>query len=149
MTRDKGWAAGGWESVRETIRNYKFYLAFENSRTTDYVTERVFHALAEGTVPVYRGAPNIREFMPADDAVICADDFAGPEELVRHLHHLSEAPGEYNRHLAWKRRPLPERFKRLVNVASIDPRLRMAVKLAHDCGPECHCGGRLRMPPER
>ena len=145
----QGMGRRGLGMDRETIRNYKFYLAFENSRTTDYVTERVFHALAPGTITVYRGAPNIREFMPADDAVICADDFAEPEELVRHLHHLSEAPGEYNRHLAWKRRPLPERFKRLVNVASIDPRLRMAVKLAHDCGPECHCGGRLRMPPER
>ncbi len=149
VDRANSWGAGVWESVRKTIRNYRFYLAFENSRTTDYVTERVFHALVEGTVPVYRGAPNICEFMPADDAVICADDFAGPAELAHHLHYLAERPEEYERHLAWKRRPLPERFKRLVDVASIDPRLRMAVKLAHNCGPECSCGGRLRLPPGR
>ena len=69
MTRDKGWAARSWESVRETIRNYKFYLAseFTHHRLCDRTG---FHALAEGTVPVYRGAPNIREFMPANDAII-------------------------------------------------------------------------------
>ena len=32
----------------------------------------------------------------------------------------------------------------LVDLGSIEPQLRMAVKLAHGCGRSCRCGGRMR-----
>ena len=63
-TGENIWARGGWTSIINTIGSYKFYLAFENSIAKDYVTERVFHALYCGTVPIYLGAENVREFMP-------------------------------------------------------------------------------------
>ncbi len=31
----------------------------ENSNTVDYVTEKIWHALQSGCVPIYWGAPNI------------------------------------------------------------------------------------------
>ena len=85
-----GWAQGAWASIGEVLPNYKFYLAFENSSTTDYVTERVFHALMCGTVPVYLGAENVRDFMPDDNAVIVAADFASPLALAEYLLHLDK-----------------------------------------------------------
>jgi len=39
---------------------YKFCIAIENSLAMDYVTEKVYDALAAGCVPIYYGAPNIR-----------------------------------------------------------------------------------------
>ena len=97
------WARGGWGSILQILPRYKFYLAFENSRATDYVTERVFHALVCGTVPVYLGAPNVRDFMPDDDALILASEFESPAELADHLKRLDADPEAYARHLRWKR----------------------------------------------
>jgi hypothetical protein len=39
------------EGKIETVARYKFYLAWENSNTPDYVTEKVYHALEAGSVP--------------------------------------------------------------------------------------------------
>lgn len=123
---------------------YKFYLAFENSRTTDYVTEKAFHALVCGVVPVYLGAPNVREFMPDDGAVIVASDFSSVRELADYLCYLDEHDDAYDKHLRWKRAGYSTRFERLLDLGSIDPQLRMAVKLAHGCECSCRCGGRRR-----
>lgn len=146
VTGDAIWQRGGWASVLSVLPRYKFYLAFENSRTTDYVTERVFHALVAGTVPVYLGASNVREFMPADDAVIVASDFASPAALAEYLRHLDAHDEAYARHLAWKRDGVSDAFRSLVDLGSIEPRIRMATKLAHGCDRSCRCGGRRREP---
>lgn len=137
-------AEQGWSSLNEVLPGYKFYLAFENSRTVDYVTEKVYRALAAGVVPVYRGAPNVRELMPADDAVLVADDFESPAALGEHLCALDHDDAAYARHLRWKREGYSPRFRRLVDLGSVEPMLRLAVKLAHGCGRECRCGGRQR-----
>jgi hypothetical protein len=45
------------------LRKQKFYLSFEPAEEVDYVTEKVYHALAAGAVPV-RGLPR---------ATVCSD----------------------------------------------------------------------------
>eukprot|EP00741_Cyanophora_paradoxa_P005081 tig00000857_g4923.t1 len=45
-----------------TLSAYKFYLAFENTRVTDYVTEKLYEGYTAGTVPLYLGAPNWRDY---------------------------------------------------------------------------------------
>lgn len=134
----------GWPALLSVLPRYKFYLAFENSQTVDYVTERIFHALACGVVPVYLGAPNVREFLPDDDAVIVASDFASPRALADYLRYLDTNDHSYQRHLHWKRAGYSSRFAQLVDLGSIEPQLRMAVKLAHGCQRRCRCGGRMR-----
>ncbi len=141
-----GWSQGAWDAILEVLSRYKFYLAFENSQTTDYVTERVFHALVAGVVPVYMGAPNVRDFMPAEKAVIVATDFDCASELANYLLHLDQNDSAYLEYLSWKNSGLSSQFRQLVNVGSINPQQRLAIKLAHACGQECTCGGRLREP---
>ncbi len=139
-----GWANDGFKSLLSVIRHYKFYLAFENSRTLDYVTERVFMALVAGSVPVYLGAENVREFMPSDDSIICADAFKSAQDLAQYLHYLDQDNAAYQCHLSWKMEGYSSHFKQLVDVSSIEPLTRMFIKLAHNCGHECACGGRMR-----
>ena len=141
------WTRGGWQSLFDMIPRYKFYLAGENSVAQDYVTERVFHALSVGVVPVYRGATNVREFMPDDNAVIVASDFANTAELAAYLNHLNHDDVAYRKHLDWKTEGCSESFRRLVDLGSIDPMQRLAIKLAHGCGQACDCGGRWRQSP--
>ncbi|KAA3625130.1 MAG: hypothetical protein DWQ08_09575, partial [Proteobacteria bacterium] len=140
------WGRGGWESITRLMRRYKFYLAFENSIATDYVTERVFHALRSGLVPVYRGAPNIDEFLPSKRCIVNTADFDSPEHLAGYLDELDRDEDACNAYLQWKDGPFRESFESLLTVADVDPRIRMAVKLMHGCGSECRCGGRLRNP---
>lgn len=140
------WERGGWDSILSTLEDYKFYIAFENSMTIDYVSEKVFHALVRGVVPVYLGAPNIRDFMPAPEAVIPAFDFASPRHLAEYLKELDNDDSAYLQHLRWKTDGYSDEFRQLIDLGSIDPRHRLAVKLAHGCNPGCPCGGRLRDP---
>ncbi len=128
----------------DVFRRYRFLLAFENSRTRDYVTEKAYRALAVGIVPVYLGAPNFREFMPADHAAIGVEDFDTVEALGAYLNHLVSNPSAYAAHHLWRRQPPGEAFARLLDLGNVDCRYRMALKIAHGCGPHCACGGRLR-----
>ena len=45
---------------KEMLKDYKFYLAFENSLCQDYITEKFFQAANAGVVPiVYGGISNL------------------------------------------------------------------------------------------
>lgn len=56
-------------------RDYKFYLAFENSLYCDYVTEKFFHPLLHKTVPIVYGGTNYSAIAPPH-SIINVDDFA-------------------------------------------------------------------------
>jgi hypothetical protein len=55
---------GDWSAEKVAFqRSYKFSIAFENSSTPGYTTEKIVHALAADTIPIYWGNPEIgREF---------------------------------------------------------------------------------------
>lgn len=143
------WARGGWTDKINVLRRYKFYLAFENSRGVDFVAERLFHAFVAGTVPVYMGAPNVRDFLPAVHSAILVDEFSGPEALTEYLLELDRDDASYLEYLSWKNTGYTDQFKALMDLSSVDPRVRLGLKLAHGCTRECPCGGRLRntVPP--
>ena len=94
------------------LRRYPFYLAFENSDEEDYVSEKVFHALEAGVLPVYIGAPNVAEFVPPHSTVELRQFGGSLERLADHLHELLDAPHKYAEYFDWKRRELPESFQR-------------------------------------
>jgi hypothetical protein len=94
-----------------TIAHYKFCLSFENALETDYVTEKFFDPLLVGTVPVYRGAPNIDRFAPGEHAFINANDFSGPNELAFYLNELASDDEAYRKFFRWRARPLLPSFE--------------------------------------
>uniref|UniRef100_A0A3B1KA91 Fucosyltransferase n=1 Tax=Astyanax mexicanus TaxID=7994 RepID=A0A3B1KA91_ASTMX len=92
------------DSVFQTISGYKFYLAFENSIHTDYITEKLWrNALESGAVPVVLGPPreNYERFLPPD-AFIHVHDFKSPRALAAYLLYLDRNPAQYRRYLAWR-----------------------------------------------
>lgn len=113
----------------ETIARYKFTLAFENSVTQDYVSEKFYDPLISGSVPVYLGAPNIDEFAPGDDCFINAADFASPRHLADYLKTLDADTARYGDCLAWKQKPFRPRFLDLVESQRLDFRCRLCEKL--------------------
>jgi len=94
----------------ENIVRYKFTIAFENSVSDDYVSEKLFDALFAGSVPVYRGARNVDEFLPGERCLINAADFAGPRELADYLRYLDGNEQAYAEYMAWRDKPLRKSF---------------------------------------
>ncbi|XP_061484787.1 alpha-(1,3)-fucosyltransferase 4 [Rhineura floridana] len=93
-------------NVVKTVSEYKFYLAFENSQHTDYITEKLWrNAFKSWAVPIVLGPPrsNYELFVPSD-SFIHIDDFAGPMQLALYLKFLDKNKSRYRRYFAWRKR---------------------------------------------
>ena len=115
----------GRETLLTVSARYKFTLVLENSLAEDYVSEKFFSALTSGSVPVYRGAPNIGDFAPAVRCFINAADFAAPAELAAYLNWLNEHDDPYRDYLGWKYTGLSARFQTLVDSVRGEPLCRL------------------------
>ncbi|XP_055373371.1 glycoprotein 3-alpha-L-fucosyltransferase A [Condylostylus longicornis] len=85
-------------------RDYKFYLAFENSNCKDYITEKFFvNALNRNILPIVMGArPEDYEKSAPYKSYIHIDEFASPKELADYLHILDKNDNLYNSYFKWK-----------------------------------------------
>jgi len=77
-------------SKEETLSQYNFSLCFENMVLNGWITEKIFDCFFSGTIPVYLGAPDIEEFIPAN-CYIDMRDFDSYDELLIHLKSLSQS----------------------------------------------------------
>ncbi|KAM9965599.1 hypothetical protein ACTFIW_005417 [Dictyostelium discoideum] len=97
------------------LRKYDFIVAIENSRCEDYVTEKLWEPLSVGTIPIYLGATNIDEFLPHPDAIINIANFNSINHLMKYVRDVGLNETLREKHLAWIKKPLPKRFKNLLN----------------------------------
>ncbi|CAB9518822.1 Glycoprotein 3-alpha-L-fucosyltransferase A [Seminavis robusta] len=97
------------KNKQELLRKYLFYLAFENQNENDYITEKLWGALAAGVVPVYLGGDNIQEHVPPH-SIINVKDFKTPKELGQYLKKVSKSKELYESYHAWRKQPLPQSF---------------------------------------
>lgn len=79
---------GPCDNKHETLSRYKFTIAFENTAYPGYVTEKVVDAMVASSVPVYLGAPDVAEQLPADTFVDC-QALKSPEEIAAHLKRMT------------------------------------------------------------
>ncbi|XP_075693059.1 3-galactosyl-N-acetylglucosaminide 4-alpha-L-fucosyltransferase FUT3-like [Rhinoderma darwinii] len=88
----------------QTLSEYKFYLAFENSIHEDYLTEKLWsNSLFTGTVPVVMGPSrkNYERFIPPD-SFIHVDDFSSAQELASYLRRLDKDDKKYQQYFNWR-----------------------------------------------
>ncbi|XP_067944669.1 4-galactosyl-N-acetylglucosaminide 3-alpha-L-fucosyltransferase FUT6-like [Watersipora subatra] len=84
-------------------KQYKFYLAFENSLCQEYITEKFWKALNEGMVPIVMGAPrNAYERVAPPHSFIHVDDFSSPKELAAYLLDLNKNNSRYDEYHKWR-----------------------------------------------
>lgn len=86
----------------EYFRHYKFCITMENSVARDYVTEKVYHGLIAGCVPIYLGAPNVADYIPDSNAIIDYAKLGTPEALKAELERLASDREAYEGKLRWK-----------------------------------------------
>ena len=116
----------------DVISHYKFTLAFENSVYKDYVSEKVYHALLAGSVPIYYGAVNIAEFVPKN-SVIDARKFSGPKEMAEYIRMLDSNEEEYNKYHEWRKdfyKSIPNTMKERANVKTENMLCNLCIRAA-------------------
>ncbi|XP_003123142.1 galactoside 3(4)-L-fucosyltransferase [Sus scrofa] len=94
------------------LSQYKFYLAFENSLHTDYITEKLWrNALLAWAVPVVLGPSrrNYEQFLPPE-AFIHINDFQSPKELAQYLLALDKDDARYLGYFRWRETLRPQFF---------------------------------------
>ena len=97
----------GWEGFRnsrgtvaskwDTLKNYKFHFSYENMyKQLGYVTEKIFDPMVAGCVPVYLGASNITDYVPAE-CFIDRRSFSSDEALYQFLKNMDR--DTYNQYI--------------------------------------------------
>lgn len=93
------------ECLKVIENKNKFYLSFENTLATDYITEKYFEKLGINIVPVVRGDGNYTAVGPPN-SFINTNNFSSPKKLAEYLLYLHSHDEEYIKFLKWK-----EKFK--------------------------------------
>ena len=126
---------------------YKFYLSFENSLCTDYVTEKFFQILNRNLVPVVYGAADYSRIAPPN-SYIDARQFKGPKQLADYLMALDANDALYNDYFVWKNDYIVESgqekmvlngFCDLCRKLHQDNEPKIYTKLLNDWLPENQC----------
>lgn len=88
---------GSPENKFDVYPNYKFALAFENTKNVrGYVTEKIFDCLSGGIVPIYYGAEDICDYV-SEESFIDYRKFESLEKLKYFLESISKE--EYEKYL--------------------------------------------------
>ncbi|PFX34009.1 Glycoprotein 3-alpha-L-fucosyltransferase A [Stylophora pistillata] len=87
----------------DLFSSYKFYLAFENSVCTDYITEKFWRTLGWNSVPITL----TRDFYTPDivppGSFISVQDFPSVKALAEYLLYLDKNDTAYNEYFKWKK----------------------------------------------
>ena len=81
---------GKIDSKTETLRNYRFSIAYENAHgDAGYITEKIFDIFVAGCVPVYLGARNITDYIPPN-CFIDRRNFENHQDLYVFLKNMKD-----------------------------------------------------------
>ena len=81
----KGWV----DNKLSVVKTAKFVLAYENAKFPGYISEKIFDAMAGGSVPVYLGAPDIADYVPKQ-CFINREEFSSYNELYDFLKNMPD-----------------------------------------------------------
>jgi hypothetical protein len=77
---------------------YKFTIAFENAAYPGYTTEKIYHAMLAGTLPIYWGNPLVhRDFNPR--SFLNASDYPSTEALIDRIVEVDQNDALYLEYL--------------------------------------------------
>lgn len=89
---------GPVRSKVDTLINYKFSVAFENvNNEKGYICEKIFDSFSAYSIPIFYGAPNVKDLIP-EDTFIDYRDFNSLDELNVYLDSINEE--KYNKYLS-------------------------------------------------
>ena len=88
-------------ALKKLQKQYKFYLAFENSNCYGYVTEKFFKTIGKGLVPIVMGGSKNYKKIAPPNSYIDIDDYKSPQDLAKYLKYLDKNDKEYLKYFEW------------------------------------------------
>lgn len=93
----QGWPSDFFPSYRgavkdklATLANFNFAFCYENATAIPgYITEKLLDCFLAKTIPIYKGAPNVAQWIPAD-CYINGESFAKEEDLYKFLKSIDD-----------------------------------------------------------
>ncbi|MEK7721267.1 MAG: glycosyltransferase family 10 [Elusimicrobiota bacterium] len=74
----------------EVLEKYRFSVCYENtSGMPGYISEKIFDCFAAGCIPLYWGAPNVKDYIPAD-CFLDKREFPSYEALYERMKAMSD-----------------------------------------------------------
>ena len=92
----------GKECHRHLSKTYKFYLAFESSLCSDFITQNIWSLLDGDIVPIVLGGAGYEKYLPKH-SYINVKYFSSPEKLATYLKLLDNNDTLYNEYFNWKK----------------------------------------------
>ena len=92
----------------------KFTIAFENSSSPGYTTEKILHAFLANTIPIYWGNPDISQDFNEQSFINC-HNYKQFDEVIDHIKNIDENDELYNSILSappFVKNKIPEQFSR-------------------------------------
>ena len=86
----------------KTTSNYKFSIAFENSKSSGYCTEKIVDAFASNTIPIYYGDPEVFKIFNKN-AFINIEDINHIEEVIELIKKIDNNDKLYNKYIKEKK----------------------------------------------
>ena len=113
-------AGGGGGELKKLdfLKDYKFCIAFENSRGNGYVTEKLLAAKAAGCIPIYWGAENVTDDF-AEGSFLNMNHLTSPSELIEAVKALDENTDAYMAMASKTSLTLTKEQERLAEVAKL------------------------------
>ncbi|XP_058446379.1 alpha-(1,3)-fucosyltransferase 10 isoform X2 [Malaya genurostris] len=84
------------------VSKYQFIIVYQDLACDDYIIEKFWKSLTLGVVPIYFGAPNIRNYLPNPSSAILIEDFNRPVDLAEFLIKVSNNEELYSSFLFHK-----------------------------------------------
>ena len=113
------------------LERYKVYLAAENSIENDYITEKVYDGLVSGAVPIYLGAPNVKEFIPSNSAIIVPPNYTENDiaSVAQAVKKIFDDESEYERWTSFKHHDYEDWFKKRFSFTRVSYLCRLCRKV--------------------
>ncbi|XP_052794254.1 alpha-(1,3)-fucosyltransferase C-like [Mya arenaria] len=97
------------ENCNQPLEEYRFYLAFENSLCTDYVTEKYWDAISRDQIPIVNWDYQHVKNVVIPNSFISVHDFGDIKSFVDYLEQVMTNETLYNSYFDWRRHFRTER----------------------------------------
>ncbi|KAI8351178.1 hypothetical protein BD560DRAFT_337409 [Blakeslea trispora] len=94
------------KSRTDLLKEYKFYLAMENSNCGDYATEKLYDTFMMSAVPIVDGPASYDGYIPNNRSVIYADAYPDPKDLADYINYLNHNDTAYMEYFSFRQHAL-------------------------------------------
>ncbi len=109
--REGDWSKGKLDLLQE----YKFTIAFENSSSNGYTTEKIIHPLKSQSIPIYWGNPMVYKDFNTKAFINCTDYNNDFNAVIKKVIELDNDDDAYLKMLSTSPIKLSTRFKSIFN----------------------------------